>query len=146
MNADEIAILNRTFVILIPFADLAPRLFQDRLLVLEPELRTLAVGSIPLQTEVLAKLLAHMIQALGHPDQGERVARYVGFRYSQVGLEPRHYPSIVESMIWAFRHLLGDSLGTDEELAWRNGFAVLARHMEAGAKQASQPLNNSLLC
>lgn len=145
MDPNELSILNRTFVGLIPFSELAPRLFHERLLVLEPELKILAAPGVIFQSEILAKALALMIQALSQPDRGERLARYVGYRYKQLGLEPRHYPSVGEAMIWTFRHLLGEGLGPEEEEAWRNGYAVLAGFMELGANQTSAGFSSGSL-
>lgn len=142
MDSRDLAILNRTFVGLIPYSELAPRLFHERLLVLEPELRVLTAPGVLFPSEILAKALALMIQALSQPDRGERLARYVGFRYRQLGLEPKHYPSVGEAMIWTFRHILGEGLGPQEEDAWRNGYAVLAGFMELGASQ--DPLRSNV--
>ena len=144
MEANDLAILNRTFIGLIPFSELAPRLFHERLLVLEPELRALAVPGALSQSDIVAKVLALMIQALSQPDRGERLARYVGYRYRKLGLEPRHYYNVGEAMIWTFRQILAEGFGRQEEEAWRNGYAMLSGFMEIGARQESGSVSRSL--
>lgn len=131
MKPEQIQLIHQSFVRLIPFSELAVRVFRERLFAIEPELRAIAEQSSKEESELLAKALALMIEAFGNPDKLRRYARHLGYRFALAGVGPRYYASGQDALLWTLRHLIPD--GREESFeAWKEGLTLCAEHMEAG--------------
>lgn len=131
MKPEQIQLIHQSFVRLIPFSELAVRVFRERLFAIEPDLKAIAESSSKEETERLAKALALMIEAFGNPTKMRRYARYLGYRFALAGVGPKFYASGQDALLWTLRHLIPDGQESSFE-AWREGLALCAEYMEAG--------------
>jgi nitric oxide dioxygenase len=117
------------------FAQLSPRerevaaMFYDRLFELEPSVRRLFAGDMELQGAKLMSMLGavvariHDLDALA-PMVGDLARRHVAY-----GVQPQHYATLGEALLWTLSRALGSRFTPEAETAWRRAYATLSATM-----------------
>ncbi len=131
MQPEKILLINRSFVRLIPYSEVAVRVFWERLLLIDPSLKGSLESSLGRERDQLAKALALMIESLRDPRRLRRYSQFLGYRYGRNGIGPESYVSIQDAMLWTLQHLVPDVSEATMD-AWREGLALCATHMEEG--------------
>lgn len=128
----------RESVSLLPVEELGPaREFYRRLFELAPDAQRLFTREIGLQAKKFADMLAWIVAHLGKPDELCKEMRELGARHRGYGVSPDHYASVGSSLIWMFKHALGDRFSPEMEEAWLEAYAFISLEAERGSREAT---------
>lgn len=135
MTPEQIQLVRSTFAKVAAIQDKAAALFYRRLFELDPSLRPLFKGDMTAQG---ARLMAALGGVVGSLDQLERVLpalRELGRRHGAYGVQPEHYATVGEALIWTLEQGLGAAFTRETRRAWIDAYARLAWTMIAAAEE-----------
>jgi hemoglobin-like flavoprotein len=133
MNAHQIEIVQRTFALAAPLADEVADTFYRRLFELDPTLRPLFTHSLKHQGEKLMTVLAFAVRGLNQPELIIGAVRRLGERHVHYGVQPQHYKTVGEALLWTLAELFGPAFTPDVEAAWAAAYSLLAGVMQEAA-------------
>lgn len=136
MNTQQIALVQRTFALAAPMADEIANHFYQRLFELDPALRLLFHGDIQQQGSKLMTMLAVAVRALDRPETILEPVRRLGERHSGYGVQPHHYATVGQALLWTLGQLFGPAFTAEVEEAWAAAYGLLAGVMQEGQKEA----------
>ncbi len=131
MDEHFLSLLRKSFLRLIPVAEIAEKIFYEHLILLEPELKGNNAGDGLAAWRALAKL----IECVPCKDQLARYAKRLGFLFASHGLKPTRYRSLEQALLWTARHLSHEAVDDTSVAAWRQFFAEVEHHMKVGARE-----------
>jgi hemoglobin-like flavoprotein len=135
MNTQQIELVQRTFALAAPMADEIADRFYDRLFELDPSLRSLFRGDIQQQGTKLMTMLALAVRSLDRPETILEPVRRLGERHVQYGVQPHHYATVGEALLWTLAQLFGPAFTADVEDAWTAAYQLLAGVMQEAAAE-----------
>jgi len=133
MNPQEIKILQDSFTLVEPIADTAASLFYARLFELDPELRPLFKSDLKAQGEKLMSTIKLVVVGLDNPEKVIPAVQNLGRRHVDYGVQPQHYATVGEALLWTLEKGLGDAYTPEVDNAWKNAFTLLSSLMLEGA-------------
>ena len=107
MNTQQIELVQRTFTLAAPMADEIANHFYQRLFELDPALRPLFHGDIQQQGSKLMTMLAVAVRGLDRPETILEPVRRLGERHSGYGVQPHHYATVGQALLWTLGQLFG---------------------------------------
>jgi hemoglobin-like flavoprotein len=140
VTSDHIQIVQETFDLIAPSAETVAALFYEQLFMLDPSLRSLFKGDTSTQGQKLMSTLALVVRGLSHPEQIVPAVRRLGERHMSYGVQPAHYHTVGEALLWTLAQGLGASFTTEVKAAWEAAYALLAELMQEAAAQVSTKL------
>jgi hemoglobin-like flavoprotein len=136
MNPTQIDLVRRSFALVQPIAPQAAAIFYDRLFAADPALRALFRGDMAHQGERLMTMIGSALGLLDRPEALLPVLRTLGARHAGYGVRDAHYDSVGTALLGTLAEGLGDAFGAETEAAWTALYGVIARTMQAGAREA----------
>ena len=121
-----------SFLDLIPVSDRATKIFFGRLRALAPHL-PIDDASADRHGPQLARALALGLESIEREGAAERFGRRLGYLAAKQGVLPDSYESILESILWTVKLMLGDRYTQELDSYWRASVEELLRCMRAGA-------------
>ena len=109
MKADHIALVQDSFAKVVPIADTAAALFYQRLFELDEDLRPMFHPDMDQQRRLLMKMIAIAVERLDDLDSLVPVVQNLGQRHRGYGVEPSHYDSVGDALLWTLEQGLGES-------------------------------------
>jgi hemoglobin-like flavoprotein len=140
LTPDQIQIVQETFEMVAPSADVVAALFYDRLFALDPSLRPMFKGDARTQGQKLMSTLALVVRGLQRPEQILPAVRRLGERHVSYGVEPAHYDTVGAALLWTLSQGLGDRFTDDASAAWTAAYTMLAELMQEAASQVPTKL------
>lgn len=133
MTPEDIRTVQSTWLKVLPFKDIAARLFYQKLFELDPSLRGLFRGDMKQQGETLMQVMDVAVNGLGQlerlvPSIQERGRRYIDYR-----LKDHHYATLGAALLWTLSKGLGAGFTPEVKAAWAAVYGVLARIMREAA-------------
>lgn len=137
MTPPQIHLVQRTFALLIPIADTAVMLFYGRMFELDPSLRPLFPTDMTRQRQKLLDTLAMAVRGLENPDEFVAALRALGQRHATYGVQPAHYQTMNEALIWMLTQGLGKNFSDEMKEAWTAMYQMLvdAMHPDSATLQ-----------
>lgn len=133
MNAKQIELVQRTFALAAPMAgEIADRFYQ-RLFVLDPSLRPLFSHDLQQQGDKLMTVLAFAVHGLSKPETILEPVRRLGARHVHYGVQPQHYATVGEALLWTLEEIFGPAFTPDVRDAWAAAYGLLAGVMQDAA-------------
>ena len=129
MNTQEIQTLQRSFDLVEPIAETAASLFYARLFELDPSLRPLFKSDLISQGQKLMSTLKLVVTGLENPEKIIPAVRSLGKRHVEYGVQPQHYETVGDALLWTLEKGLGDAFTLDVENAWKKAFVLLSELM-----------------
>lgn len=139
MNAHQIELVQRTFTLAAPLADEIADTFYRRLFELDPTLRPLFPASLKAQGDKLITVLAFAVRGLSAPESILAPVQRLGERHAHYGVQPHHYATVGEALLWTLAQLFGPAFTPDVKAAWAAAFNLLAGVMQEAAKRMEMP-------
>lgn len=141
MTPEQIALVRHTFTPVARQAHCAGAFFYDRLFALEPPLRPLFPGDLQRQGEKFVETLGAMIRALEQEQTTDAASalQQLGQRHEEYGVQPRHYDTLREALLWALAQILGEDFDEDVAVAWCNVYNHTARAMHEARLETASP-------
>jgi hemoglobin-like flavoprotein len=129
MTPEQIALVENSFAKVLPIKDRAVALVYDHLFELDPSLRPLFKGDMARQRSRLAVAIATIVHGLKKQDAIIPVLREMGRRHAGYGVEPKHYATVGEALLWALEQALGDDFTPKTKEAWAKAYDLIASTM-----------------
>jgi hemoglobin-like flavoprotein len=142
MNAQQITLVQDSFSLVAPIADLAADLFYIRLFQLDPSLKSMFKGDIYEQKYKLMSMLTVVVNSLTRPRELLPVVQALGRRHAVYGVEARHYDTVGVALLWTLEQGLGDAFTPEVEAAWVAVYSLLATTMQQASAEMAMPINS----
>ncbi len=141
MTPEQIALVRHTFTPVAQQARRAGAFFYDRLFALDPSLRPLFPDDLHRQGEKFVETLGTMIRALEREQTADASSelQQLGQRHEEYGVQPRHYDTLREALLWALAQILGEDFDDDVAVAWCNVYNHTARAMREARLETTTP-------
>lgn len=111
-------------------ADALTTRFYEHLFEIDESAATLFAGvDMTAQRTKLGQTLAVMIDALDDIDRLLPALAALGKRHTRYGIEPRHFDSVGDALLWALRDTLGSAFTPELHDAWSQVYKVVASVM-----------------
>jgi len=132
-SKQEIEAVQRTFEMIIPIADTFALMFYNRFFNKEKEARQLFQSDMSGQREKVMEMLALAVRSLDVPEEIIQELGALGLRHVTYRVQPGHYTSMNEAIIWALAESLGDQFTDSMRQAWEKALAAMTNIMLAAA-------------
>jgi hemoglobin-like flavoprotein len=130
MNVHHKILVQQSFAQVQPIADAAAALFYARLFTLDPSLRPLFRGDMQEQGRKLMQMLQVAVSGLDRLDKLVPAVQALGQRHVQYRVQPEHYATVGEALIWTLEQGLGPDFTEETRAAWVEVYLTLATTMQ----------------
>ena len=138
MNAHKIRLVRESLARVVPIAETAAELFYHRLFELDPELRHLFRSEMKGQGQRLMHMVATAVHKLDDLESLVPVVRKLGIRHRIYGVEPSHYDTVGEALLWTLEQGLGEDFTHEVADAWAETYGLLSGVMQEAAYAGEQ--------
>jgi nitric oxide dioxygenase len=135
MTPEQVQLVKSSFAKIAPFKDQAAALFYRRLFELDPGLRSLFKGDMTAQGAKLMAALGGAVASLGQLALVRPAVRALGRRHAAYGVQPEHYATVGEALIWTLEQGLGTDFTPATRRAWIDAYSGLAWTMIGAAEE-----------
>jgi hemoglobin-like flavoprotein len=136
MTPRQIDLVQQSFEQVKPIAQAAAELFYARLFQLDPALKPMFRGDIKKQGQMLMSMLGSAVAGLRQLDKLAPVVRTLGARHAGYGVQPEHYDTVGDALLWTLQIGLKDEFTPAVRDAWASAYALLAEVMQEGQREA----------
>ena len=133
MNTDTINLVQQSFAQVRPNTVGAADLFYRRLFELDPYLRPLFTSDIGEQGVQLMDMIGVAVDGLDDLDALAPAVQDLGVRHRGYGVQPEHYDTVGEALLWTLEQGLGDAFTPEIQAAWAETYGLLASVMKDAA-------------
>jgi hemoglobin-like flavoprotein len=138
MTPQQIELVKKTWVMVVPIADKAAELFYGRLFELEPSYRAMFKHDMTEQGKKLMKTINIAVEALDNVEPLVPTLKQMGADHAGYGVVDRDYNVVGAALLWTLEQGLGEAFTDEVKNAWAAVYEVLADTMKAGAAEAEQ--------
>jgi nitric oxide dioxygenase len=131
MTREQADMVQITWRAVLPVGDTFAELFYGRLFALDPDLRRLFREDLVEQGRNLTAMLSVAAENLARPEKISVALRHLGRRHASYGVEPRHFVTVEDALLFALEHALIDVFTAEVRAAWRAAYALLSSAMLA---------------
>ena len=132
---DQVRLIQSTWLDLKPAGEQVGLLFYQRLFEIDPGLRPMFSRDLVPQARKLVAMLSAVIDGLERLDALLPRVAALGRRHAGYGVQPAHYRTVGQALIWTLRRGLGPSASEPVIGAWTAAYALLADAMQTAATQ-----------
>lgn len=118
MNNTESNLVEKTFSLIRPNADLAATLFYTRLFEINPQLRPLFRGDLKEQGRKLMATIGTAVAASRNPEPLKIVLESLAVRHIQYGVATKDFDDVGAALLWTLEKGLGDNFTDEVRHAW----------------------------
>jgi hemoglobin-like flavoprotein len=133
MSPEQIRSVQASWQQVLPIRAAAADLFYARLFELAPEVRPLFKRDIHVQGAMLMSTLAAIVDNIAHLDRVLPGATALARRHLDYGVQPAHYDSVGQALLWTLEQGLGADFTPPVREAWAAAYGALASAMKAAA-------------
>ena len=130
MTPEQISLVQESFRNIAPIKEAAGSLFYERLFTLNPALKKLFRRDMGDQSRELLNMIGQVVDGLNNPDEVLPVAQRLGARHSGYGVQPEHYDTVGEALLWTLALILGDEFDDKTRQAWTEAYGLLSAAMQ----------------
>ena len=136
MSPEQKALVKQTWQKVVPIADMAARLFYDRLFEIDATTRPLfKTTNQAEQRRKLIQALTVVVQGLDHLEPLVPILADLGRRHAHYGVSDGHYDSVGAALLWTLEQGLGSEWSLEVKAAWSGAYALLADVMREAARE-----------
>ncbi len=136
MTPQQIELVKKTWVMVVPIADTAAELFYGRLFELEPSYRAMFKHDMTEQGKKLMKTINIAVEALDDVEPLVPTLKQMGADHAGYGVVDRDYNVVGAALLWTLEQGLGEVFTDEVKNAWAAVYEVLANTMKSGAAEA----------
>lgn len=137
MTPHQIHLVQSTWQQVQPAAGPVATLFYRRLFDLDPALKPLFRGDMASQGAKLMAALDFVVQGLTELPQRLPVVQALARRHTGYGVQPRHYDTVGEALLWTLGQGLGNAATEEVLAAWALAYRTVATAMKEAAWPAT---------
>ena len=138
VTPQQVELVKKTWVMVVPISDKAAELFYGRLFELEPEYRSMFKGDMMDQGKKLMKTINIAVESLDDVEPLIPTLKQMGADHAGYGVKERDYNVVGAALLWTLEKGLGDAFTDEVKNAWGAVYEVLASVMKAGAAEAEK--------
>jgi len=138
MTPQQIELVKKTWVMVVPIADTAAELFYGRLFELEPSYREMFKNDMTEQGKKLMKTINIAVEALDDVEPLVPTLKQMGADHAGYGVVDRDYNVVAAALLWTLEKGLGEVFTDEVKNAWAAVYEVLSNTMKAGAEEAAK--------
>jgi hemoglobin-like flavoprotein len=138
MTPQQIELVKKTWVMVVPIADTAAELFYGRLFELEPSYRAMFKRDMSEQGKKLMKTINIAVDALDDVEPLVPTLKQMGADHAGYGVVDRDYNVVGAALLWTLEQGLGEAFTDEVKNAWAAVYEVLADTMKSGAAEAEK--------
>ena len=135
MTPEQITLVQESFKRVAPIKDPVAALFYDRLFWLDPSLRPLFKGDMKEQGRNFMAMIATAVGGLGRLESIVPAVEALSRRHRDYGVQPGHYDTVAEALLWTLEQALGAFYTDDVKAAWAEAYGILSATMIAAAQK-----------
>jgi hemoglobin-like flavoprotein len=117
MTPDQITTVQSTWRKVVPIADAATGLFYDKLLDLDPSLRSMFPEDLTEQKRKLMAMIGRAVSGLNQLDDLVPAVQDLGMRHASYGVLEPHYATVAAALLWTLEQGLGDAWNDEVKAA-----------------------------
>jgi hemoglobin-like flavoprotein len=136
MTPEQVQLVRSSFAKVATIKEEAAALFYRRLFELDPGLRPMFKGDMTAQGANLMAALQGVVASLDRLEQVLPVIRELGRRHAGYGVQPEHYATVGEALLWTLERGLGEDFARATQRAWTDAYGRLAWTMIAAGEEA----------
>lgn len=137
MTRDQKRLVQATWKQVVPIADMAAKLFYQRLFEIDPGARALfGETDMTRQREKLLQVLSVAVSSLDRLDALTGVVEDLGRRHAGYGVTEVHFESVGSALLWTLEQGLGEHWTPAVAEAWSEVYGLLANIMQSGMRAA----------
>lgn len=137
MTPKQIELVQESWKQVVPIAEQAAALFYERLFELDGSLRPLFKSDLKSQGRKLTSMINTAVVNLGNLGEILTAVEDLGRRHVGYGVEPTHYDTVGEALLWTLGQGLGDSFTDEVSEAWAEAYTALATVMITAAADSA---------
>ena len=131
MTTEDIDLIRRSFTHLVRQRAATAQIFYHRLFTIAPELRPLFKTDLAAQGLKFVDTIALCVGQLDHGPFLEATLGRLGQRHASYGVEPEHYGSVRQALLWTVEERLGPDCTPEVKAAWAALYDQAAATMTA---------------
>jgi len=133
MKPEQTQLVQSSFAKVVPIADVAAKLFYDRLFEIAPEVKPFFRHDMREQGRKLMTTLGVVVGSLKNLDAILPAVKALAVKHAGYGVVPAHYEAVGEALIWTLEKGLGEDFSTETRSAWLSTYATLSAIMTGEA-------------
>jgi len=137
MTPEQIALVRKSWAMILPISDTAAVMFYAKLFDLDPGLKTLFRSDMKEQGRKLMSALNTMVSSLGMIDDIVPAVQLLGRRHVDYGIKDKDYDTVGTVLLWMLENCLEDAFTPDVRAAWVETYTLVATTMKEAAKSAA---------
>ena len=135
MSTIDVALVQKTWDMVLPIADGAAKVFYDCLFELDPSLHHMfAHADMVSQRKKLMQMISVAVRGLDRLDQLIPAVEALGRRHVGYGVKDSHYVTVGRALLWTLEIGLGDAFTPEARAAWAETYSTLAGVMQRAAR------------
>ena len=138
MTPQQIELVKKTWVMVVPIADTAAELFYGRLFELEPSYKVMFKNDMTEQGKKLMKTINIAVEALDDVEPLISTLKQMGADHAGYGVKDRDYNVVGAALLWTLEQGLGEAFTDEVKNAWGAVYELLASVMKEGAAEAAE--------
>lgn len=136
MTPNAQRLVRESFAKVAPNATAVGSMFYERLFVLDPALRPLFKGDMGEQGRKLMAMIGTAVANLHRLHTILPTVQDLGRRHAGYGVEPSHYQTVAEALLWTLEQGLGGEFTPETRQAWAECYTTVASAMQQAAEAA----------
>ena len=134
MTKQQVDLVQRTFMKVLPISELAAQLFYKKLFEMDPSLRPMFKGDMNEQGRKLMQMIGMAVTGLSTPNEIIGLIADLGRRHAEYGVVDDHYDTVRSALLWTLKRGLGPEFTPEVEAAWIGAYDFLAGAMKDAAR------------
>jgi len=134
MTKQQVALVQQTFMKVLPISDLAAGLFYKKLFEMDPSVRPMFKGDMNEQGRKLMQMIGMAVTGLSTPSEIMGLVADLGRRHGEYGVVDTHYDTVRSALLWTLKQGLGPEFTPEVETAWGEAYDFLAKVMKDAAR------------
>ena len=137
MTKQQVALVQQTFMKVLPISDLAAGLFYKKLFEMDPSVRPMFKGDMNEQGRKLMLMIGMAVTGLSTPNEILGLVADLGRRHAEYGVVDIHYDTVRSALLWTLNQGLGPEFTPEAEAAWAEAYDFLAKVMKDAARKGN---------
>ena len=122
-----------SFAQVAPIAETAAEIFYKRLFELDPSVKPLFKSDMAVQGRLLMQTIGAAVAGLDDLSALTPIVQDLGVRHARYGVQPEHYDTVGEALLWTLGQGLGEKFTPEVRTAWTEVYSLLAQVMQDAA-------------
>lgn len=136
VSAEHKKLVQDSFGLVEPIAEVAAGLFYNRLFEIDPSVKPLFKGDMKSQGRKLMATIKLAVNGLNNVEKLVPAVQNLGRQHADYGVLEEHYGAVAEALLWTLEKGLEEAFTPQVKEAWTAVYTVLADTMKAAAKEA----------